>query len=100
MKNELNTPQGRVVFIRAPKRLTPQQSGMALQSMPDDDPRWLAVHQMIDEALATAVLESSNPKATDSEIRHAGGAVDALSTLKERLLTTRKTHGAAKPEKR
>lgn len=90
MKNELHTPAGRVIFIRAPKRLTPAQVAMALQSMADDDPRWLAVHQLIDEELSSAVLENSSGTATDERVRHAGGRVAALSELKQRLLEERK----------
>lgn len=90
MKNELNTPSGRVVFIRAPKRLTSAQVAIALQSMADDDSRWLAVHQILDEELATAVLDSSSPALKKKLVRHAGGRVDALSTLKQRLFDERK----------
>lgn len=88
--NTLETPAGRVVFIRAPRRLTPEQLVIALASMAEDDPRWLAFHQLLDEELATAVLDSSNPDSSDGKIRHAGGRVEALSTLKQRLVDERK----------
>ncbi len=70
---------------------------MALGSMNDDDPRWLAVHQLLDEELATAVLDSSSPDLPDAKVRHAGGRVDALSTLKQRLVDERKKTAAATP---
>ena len=85
----INTPAGRVVFIRAPKRLNEQQVTLALASMADDDPRWLAFHQLLDEELATAALDSSSAQLTDAMIRHAGGRMEALSVLKNRLLNER-----------
>lgn len=90
MKNELQTPSGRVMFIRAPKRLSPAQIAQAMASMSDDDPRWLAINQMLDEELAAAMFDSSSADLPDSKVRHAGGQVSALSTLKQKYLDARK----------
>jgi hypothetical protein len=84
----LRPARDRVVFIRAPRRLTAAQLTTALGSMAEDDPRWLAVHQVIDEALAFAMLEVSAPVARNRD--HAAGRVDELATLKQRLLSERK----------
>lgn len=89
MKNRtIETPGGRVMFIRAPKRLSPQQLVAALSGMSDDDPRWLALHQILDEELAAAALDVSAPVSENRD--HAGGRVDALATLKKRLMDERK----------
>lgn len=88
--NTLETPSGRVIFIRAPKRLTKAQIAQALGSMPDDDPRWLAVHQLVDEQMAAAMFDSSSPDLPDTKVRHAGGRVEALATLKQSLYDARK----------
>lgn len=97
MKNQIETPGGRVMFIRAPKRLSSAQVAAAVGSMSDDDPRWLAVHQIIDEELSAAMFDSSSSDLPDHKVRHAGGRVDALSTLKKRLLDAQRTPLA--PEK-
>lgn len=90
-KNQpIETPAGRVIFVRAPRRLTQEQVVLALGSMNDDDPRWLAFHQLLDEELAAAVLDSSSPDLPDTRMRHAGGRVEALATLKQRLVDERK----------
>jgi len=96
----IETPAGRVVFIRSPRLLTPEQIVLALASMAEDDPRWLAVHQLLDQELATAALNASNPALGDSQVRHAGGAMDALATLKQRLFDERrKPMNAVKAER-
>jgi hypothetical protein len=98
--NTLDTPAGRVVYIRAPRRLSPEQLVMALASMAEDDPRWLAFHQILDEELATAMLDTSNPEFSDAKIRHASGRVEAMSTLKQRLFDERRKPIAnVKPER-
>jgi len=95
MKNQpLETAGGRVIFVRSPRRLSQEQLALALGSMHDDDPRWIAVNQILDEELAAAVLDSSSPDLTDAKVRHAGGRVDALSTLKQRLVDERKKTAA------
>jgi len=88
MKNQIETPGGRVMFIRTPRRLTTSQLNVALGGMSDDDPRWLAIHQILDEELVAAMIDVSAP--TTSNRDHAGGRVDALSTLKQRLVDSRK----------
>lgn len=75
------------MFVRAPKRLSPAQLAQAFGSMSDDDPRWIAMHQLLDEELATAMLDVSSPQCGNRD--HAGGRVDALSTLKQRMLNAR-----------
>ena len=87
--NELQMPAGRVIFIRTPRRLTAAQTAQALQSMADDDPRWLVIHQFIDEELASAMLDSSSETLSSRRVRHAGGRVAALSQLKQRLYEER-----------
>jgi hypothetical protein len=93
--HSVETPAGRVMFIRAPKRLSPAQLAQALGSMADDDPRWLGFHQILDEELSAAALDVSAPTAVNRD--HAGGRMDALATLKQRLLTARQAPAA--PEK-
>jgi hypothetical protein len=88
MKNQLETPGGRVMFIRAPRRLSAAQLNAALGGMDDDDPRWLAVNQVLDQELAAAMFDVSAPDARNRD--HAGGRVEALSTLKQRLNDARK----------
>ncbi len=88
MKNQMETPGGRVMFIRAPRRLSVAQLNAALGGMTDDDPRWLAVHQVLDQELAAAMFDVSAPNSTNRD--HAGGRVEALSTLKQRLIDARK----------
>ncbi len=100
MKNELQTPSGRVMFIRAPKRLSPAQIAQAIGSMSDDDPRWLAINQLLDEELAAAMFDSSSSELPDHKVRHAGGRVDALSTLKQKLVDARKVPLAPETPKR
>ena len=95
--NTLETHSGRVIFMRAPKRLTKAQIAQALGSMPDDDPRWLAVHQLVDEQMASAMFDSSSPDLPDTKVRHAGGRVEALATLKQSLYDARKA--PVEPEK-
>lgn len=88
MTTEIPTPAARVVFIRTPKRLTAAQVSNALCSMPEDDPRWLALHQVIDEELSTALYDVT---ARRSDVRdYDSGRAAAISALKERLLTERK----------
>lgn len=87
-RNAIETPNGRAIFMRAPRRLTQSELSLALQSMEDSDPRWLAVHQIVDEELAAATLEVSDPNPKNRD--HAGGRVDALATLKQRLHDERK----------
>lgn len=96
--NTLETPSGRVIFIRAPKRLTKAQIAQALGSLPDDDPRWLAVHQLVDEQMAAAMFDSSSPDLSDSKVRHAGGRVEALATLKQSLYDARKAPLQPEPD--
>lgn len=85
----------RVMFIRAPKRLSPAQLATALGSMADDDPRWLAVHQILDEQLAGAMFDVTAPRSTNRD--HSAGQAEALSTLKQRLFDERAKPAA--PEK-
>lgn len=80
---------GRAIFVRAPRRLDKAQLALALSSMGDEDPRWVAVHQLIDEELSAAMLDASSPDLTDARVRHAGGRVEALSMLKKRLYEER-----------
>jgi hypothetical protein len=75
------------MFIRSPGRLTSPQISTALGGMRDDDPRWLAVHQLLDEQLASAMLDVASPSCTNRD--HAGGRVDELCTLKKRLMDAR-----------
>ena len=93
----IETPSGRVIFIRTPKRLSPEQLVIALASMSDDDPRWIAFHQVLDEEVATASLDATNPEASDAKMRHASGRMEGLATLKQRLNDERKKPMAAKP---
>jgi hypothetical protein len=88
MKNQIETPGGRVMFIRTPRRLTVEQLNTALGGMDDDDSRWLAVNQMLDEELAGAMLDVSARNNSDRD--HDSGRVEALSTLKQRLNDARK----------
>jgi hypothetical protein len=87
---EIITPGGRVIFIRAPKRLSAEQLVMALGSMADDDPRWIAINQVLDEELAAAALDVTNPDTPDTKMRHASGRMDALAALKQRLVDERR----------
>jgi len=78
----------RIVFLRAPaQRLTPEQIASALGSMADDDPRWLAVHQLLDEELGAAIFDVTAPNAENRD--HAAGRGEALATLKQKLLEHR-----------
>jgi hypothetical protein len=88
MKNQIETPVGRVMFVRAPKRLTREQVNVAIGGMSDDDPRWLAINQLLDEELASAMLDVSAPSPANRD--HAGGQVDALARLKVRDTEARK----------
>lgn len=96
----METTAGRVIFIRTPKRLTPAQLALAMGGFTDDDPRWLAINQILDEELSTRSLEATNPKATDQEMRSATGGMDALATLKARLDAERKKPIAPEKPKR
>lgn len=84
---EIITPHGRVLIIRAPQQLSDQQLRDALSSMADDDPRWLAVNQLIDTELAAAVLDVSTPEHKTRD--HAGGRIEVLTVLKAKLLELR-----------
>lgn len=97
---ELQTAAGRVIFIRTPRRLSPEQVVLALTSMDDEDPRWLAFNQILDEELATRTLDSTNPDAPDHRMRHASGGIEALATLKQRLSDERKKTVDTKPARR
>lgn len=97
---QIQLPSGnRVVFVRSPRRLSPELLHQALGSMPDDDPRWIAFHQILDEEIASAMLDVTaevNPSRD-----HAAGVVAGLTQLKQRLVDTRnsapKSAAAAKP---
>lgn len=75
---------GRVMFIRAPKRLEEKQLKLALGGLAEDHPVWLAFNQLIDEELASAMLDVSARTAESRE--HAAGRIEACATLKQRLL--------------
>jgi hypothetical protein len=100
MRNQVETPSGRILYIRAPKRLSRAQIADALASMADDDPRWLAVHQLIDEELATVMFDATDRVSVNRE--HAAGQAYVLMALKQRLLDERKRpmEPSAKPMKK
>jgi len=85
MKNptELQTAGGRVIFIRTPKQLSASQLVLALGSMDDNDPRWLAINQILDQELAAAALDVSAPTCDNRD--HAAGRMEGLAILKQRL---------------
>lgn len=89
-------PGGLAIFIQTRRRLTKEQLVQALGSMADDDPRWLALHQVIDEALAAAVLDSADPRLEPGKGTYAGGRTAALAELKKRLVDLRASPAAAK----
>lgn len=76
----------RVMFIRSPRRLDPAQLKAALGGLQEDHPVWLAVNQLVDEELASAMLDVSRAHAPERE--HAAGRIDACAALKQRLLAT------------
>ena len=88
------TPAGerqRVIFIRhAYKRMDEAQLRAALTSVDADDPRLAAIEQLIDEELGEAMLAASDPALDPAKGTHAGGRVDALATLKNRVRELRK----------
>ena len=81
------TTATRVLYIRAPNRLSPPQLAAAFSSMSDDDPRWLAVNQVLDEEHASAMLDVTAPSSANRD--HAAGRGEALATLKQRLANLR-----------
>lgn len=87
----------RVIFIRAPRPMSDDQLRAAISSMDEDDPRWLAVNQLLDRALAAAVYDSSDPKLDASKGTYPGGRVAALSELKSELVSFRQAP-AGKPK--
>jgi len=88
---------GRAIFIPTRgKRMTREQIAMALGSMPEDDPRWLAINQIIDEEFAAAVLDTTDPQLDASKGTYPGGKTAALAELKKRLVDLRQMP-AAKP---
>jgi hypothetical protein len=79
----------RVLFIRSPRRLSEDELRMALAGLTEDDPRWLAFNQVLDEELAAAVLDSSAPDLDPTKGTYPGGRVAALAELKNRLAKLR-----------
>lgn len=76
-------PSYRIVFVQTlGPALTADQIGQALGALKIDDPVWRAVVQLIDERIASAVLDNSNSALPEAKVRAAGGAVEALSDLK------------------
>lgn len=84
-------PPGRVVFIRAPRRLSDEELAMALAGLEEGSPVWLAVNQILDEEFASAVLDASASTLDPSRGTFPGGKIAALAELKDRLHRTRAT---------
>lgn len=84
-RDTLTTPAGRVVFIRAAKRLSEAESAAALSSIEESHPAWVAINQILDEELATAVLDASAPNLNPALGTYPGGKIAALGELKDRL---------------
>jgi len=81
----------RVIFVHHTyKRMPPEQLRAALSSVDADDPRIVAIEQLIDEELGDAMLSASDPNIDHTKGTHAGGRVDALATLKNRIGELRK----------
>lgn len=78
--------EGRIMFLRAPRRLDPAQLKTALGGLAEDHPVWLAFNQLVDEELASAMLDVSRPIPLARE--HAAGRIEACAALKQRLLAT------------
>jgi hypothetical protein len=79
-------PPARVIYIRhAYPRMDETQLRRALASVPPDDPRLVAIRQLIDEELGAAFLEVSMRDRTPEQRAHAAGSIAALADLKNRL---------------
>ncbi len=77
---------GRVIFIQSrAARLSDDQLRLALGSMGDEDPRWLAFNQLLDRALASAMLDVTDPRLDTSKGTYPGGQVAALAELKKEI---------------
>ena len=76
----------KLIFIRhSYKRMDEAQLRAALKSVDADDPRLAAIEQLIDEELGEAMFAASSPSLDHTKGTHAGGRVDALATLKQRI---------------
>lgn len=76
---------GRVVFIRAPRRMSEEELRAALGGLEDGAPAWMAVNQLLDEELAAAVLDASDGNLVPGRGTYPGGKIAALAELKDRL---------------
>ncbi|MDR1279696.1 MAG: hypothetical protein LBK99_02590 [Opitutaceae bacterium] len=93
-ENVIATRSGRVAYLpMLRRRLSDEQVRAAMVSMPDDDPRWCAVNQVIADMVGAAMLDVSDGRQNVSMGTYAGGRLAALLDLQDRLWQGR-TEGA------
>jgi hypothetical protein len=86
LMGQATTGNPRVIFVQTKfPPMNAEQLRLALGSMPDDDPRWRAVHQIIAGEMTSAMLDASDPNLDATKGTYPGGRVAALSELVAKL---------------
>lgn len=76
----------RVIYLPggAVPRLDEKQMRSAL-SVPEENPLWRTVRQVIEDELGEAVLDAGDPQLDPGKGTHAGGRIEALAGLRAKL---------------
>jgi hypothetical protein len=77
------------LFITLRRRLDEEQMRRAFSALDEDDPRWIGIQQVLAEEMAGAVVDCADAKASPEARAHAGGNLDALARVLNRLLELR-----------
>lgn len=80
----------KVIFYPVPeKRLTPAEIAQEMGKLGSRDALWLALMQVLQERLASAVVESAEVVMTERASGHAAGRIAEITSFQEELLRLR-----------
>lgn len=71
--------------MRAPRTMSDDEIRMALGALEEASPAWVAINQLLDRSLASAVLDASDPNLDPGKGTYPGGRVAALAEFKAAL---------------
>jgi hypothetical protein len=75
----------KAMLVKYPNPMSPDDIRRIFSEQGEEDKMWQALDTIIDNLLLDAVNDVSDPKNDAIKFAHAGGRVDALSNLKNRL---------------